>query len=174
MPSTSKIKGNSFERTIADFLTNLYGEKFMRAPGSGAYIGGKNAHRKQLLHEGQIRTFKGDIIPGESFLHLNAECKSYRDFPFHQFFQGPIKVLDGWIEQCVAVSDPSDFNILFMKFNRKGTFVAVQAQPNHHGLIFTRHFNYTSGINGHWFVMDHDLFWELNKDSAAELMKHGV
>lgn len=169
MPSPSKSKGNSFERVIADFLTDLYGEKFMRAPGSGAYIGGKNTHRKQFLHEGQIRTFKGDIIPGESFPRMNAECKSYKDFPFHQLFSGSVKLLDSWIDQCVTASDPDDFNILFMKFNRKGTYVAVQAQPNHTNLFLTRHFNYGTQHHGHWFIMDMDLFFELNSNKFKEL-----
>lgn len=169
MPSPSKAKGNSFERTIADFLTELYGEKFMRAPGSGAYIGGRNAQRKQFLHEGQVRSFKGDIIPGESFPRMNAECKSYRDFPFHQLFSGSVRILDSWIDQCVTASDPGDFNILFMKFNRKGTYVAVQSQPNHSPLIYTRHFNYTAGLNGHWMIMDHGLFWELNATTVKQL-----
>lgn len=171
MPSPSKAKGNSFERQTAEFLSKLYGESFIRAPGSGAYVGGKNTARKQVLHLGQIRSFKGDIIPGQSFPKLNAECKSYRDFPFHQFFQGSIKVLDAWIDQCMDVADPEDFSIIFMKFNRKGTFVAVQAQPNHTNLHFTRHFNYASLKHGHWFIMDHDLFWELNADAVKQLCK---
>ena len=169
MPSTSKNKGNSFERQVADHLTQLYGEKFIRAPGSGAYVGGKNTYRKQLLHEGQIRNFKGDIVPGKSFPRFNGECKNYKDFPFHQLFQGTCKILDGWIEQCVAVADEGDFNIVFMKFNRKGTYIAVQAQPNQTSLIFTRHFNYTSGLHGHWFIMDYELFWELNADAVKQL-----
>jgi hypothetical protein len=171
MTSPSKAKGNSFERYVADFLTNLYGEKFIRAPGSGAYVGGKNTHRKQLLHEGQIRNFKGDIVPGQSFSKFNAECKSYKDFPFHQLFQGSCKILDGWIDQCMDVADEGDFNIIFMKFNRKGTYVAIQAQPNHSTLFFTRHFNYATGKHGHWFIMDYDLFWELNADAVAQLCK---
>lgn len=171
MTSPSKAKGNSFERQTADFLTNLYGEKFIRAPGSGAYVGGKNTHRKQLLHEGQIRNFKGDIVPGQSFPKFNAECKSYKDFPFHQLFQGSCKILDGWIDQCMDVADEGDFNIIFMKFNRKGTYVAVQAQPNQTSLFFTRHFNYATGKHGHWFIMDYDLFWELNADAVAQLCK---
>jgi hypothetical protein len=171
MTSPSKAKGNSFERQTADFLTRLYSEKFIRAPGSGAYTGGKNHHRKQVLHEGQIRTFKGDIVPGQSFPRLNAECKSYKDFPFHQLFSGQIRVLDSWIQQCVDAGDDGDFNIIFMKFNRKGTYVAVQAQPNNSQLHFTRHFNYTSGLNGHWMVMDHDMFWELNADIVRDLCR---
>jgi len=172
MPSPSKNKGNSFERTIAQFLTELYGETFIRAPGSGAYVGGTNTKRKQFLHEGQIRSFKGDIIPGQSFPKLNAECKSYKDFPFHQLFYGSVKILDLWIQQCIDASDPGDFNIIFMKFNRKGTYVAVEAQPNHTDLLFTRHFNYGSGLNGHWYIMDLELFFELNADKVSRLCKN--
>ena len=169
MTSPSKAKGNSFERQTADFLTNLYGEKFIRAPGSGAYVGGKNTHRKQLLHEGQIRNFKGDIVPGQSFPRLNAECKSYKEFPFHQLFSGEVKLLESWIDQCMDVADEGDFNIIFMKFNRKGTYVAIQAQPNQTDLFFTRHFNYASKKYSHWFIMDHDLFFELNADTVKKL-----
>jgi hypothetical protein len=171
MTSPQKAKGNSFERQIADFLTELYGEKFIRVPHSGAYIGGANTHRKEFLHEGQIRSFKGDIIPGSSFPRFNAECKSYKDFPFHQLFQGECKTLESWIDQCMDVADDDDFNIIFMKFNRKGTYVAVQAQPNNTELIFTRHFNYGSKKHSHWFIMDHDLFWELNSDLVKALCK---
>ena len=69
------------------------------------------------------------------------------------------------------VADEGDFNIIFMKFNRKGTYVAIQAQPNHSTLFFTRHFNYATGKHGHWFIMDYDLFWELNADAVAQLCK---
>lgn len=169
MSSSSKNKGNTFERYIANFLTNVYGETFIRAPGSGAYVGGTNNRRKEFLHEGQIRSFKGDIVPGQSFSRLNAECKSYKDFPFHQLYQGSVKILDLWIQQCVDAGDDGDFNIIFMKFNRKGTYVAVQAQPNHTNLLFTRHFNYSSGLNGHWYIMDLELFFELNSDTVKTL-----
>lgn len=166
MPSPSKAKGNSFERICADFLTNLYGEKFIRAPGSGAYVGGKNTHRKQLLHEGQIRNFKGDIVPGQSFPKLNAECKSYKDFPFHQLFSQEIKLLEGWIDQCLDVADDGDFSIIMMKFNRKGTYVVVR--PNEQ-LTFKNKFDYTSSKHGSWIIMDHDEFWNLNSSQVKEL-----
>lgn len=169
MTSPSKNKGNNFERHIAQFLTELYGETFIRVPGSGAYVGGANTSRKEFLHEGQIRSFKGDIVPGQSFPKLNAECKSYKDFPFHQLFLGNVKILDAWISQCLEASDDGDFNIIFMKFNRKGIYVAVQAQPNHTNLFFTRHFNYASGLHGHWYIMDLELFFELNSEEVKSL-----
>ena len=79
MPSPSKNKGSGFERETAKFLSETYGESFIRAPGSGAYVGGKNQSRTEILHEGQIRSFKGDIVPGQSFHKLNIECKFYAD-----------------------------------------------------------------------------------------------
>lgn len=170
MPSPSKAKGNSFERQTADFLTELYGEKFIRVPHSGAFIGGKNTHRKEFLHEGQIRSFKGDIIPGESFPKFNAECKSYKDFPFHQLFSGHVKILESWIDQCMDVADPGDFNIIFMKFNRKGTYVAVQIS-NNSPLHLVRWLNYGSIKHDHWAVMDHDTFWDLNSSVVKDLCR---
>ena len=169
MPSPQKQKGSGFEREIARFLSNLYDESFIRAPGSGAYVGGTNQSRKEFLHEGQIRSFKGDIVPGQSFSKMNAECKSYKDFPFHQLFQGSVKILDSWIQQCLDASDDGDFNIIFMKFNRKGTYIAVQAQPNSTNLIFTRHFNYASGLNGHWYIMDMETFFNINESTVKDL-----
>jgi len=106
MPSPQKAKGSGFEREIAKYLSDVYGESFIRAPGSGAYIGGKNQNRTQILHEGQIRSFKGDIVPGESFPKFNAECKFYSDFSFHLLLNGEHKVLDSWLEQLLAVADP--------------------------------------------------------------------
>lgn len=167
MPSPSKAKGNSFEREIAAKLTDLYGESFIRAPGSGAYVGGSNSSRKQFLHEGQVRSFKGDIIPGQSFPKMNAEAKSYKDFPFYQLLHGSCKILDGWIEQMLEVADEGDFNILFMKFNRKGTFVAVESRhvwdPN---LSYIR---YQSQSLSSWHIFNLDLFLKVNSETVRLL-----
>ena len=166
MPSPSKNKGNSFERQVADFLTNLYSEKFLRAPGSGAYIGGKNTVRKEFLHEGQIRTFKGDIIPGESFPRINIECKSYKDFPFHQLYTGSCKQLDEWIKQCLEVADNGDFTIIFMKFNRKGIYIATPTQSQ---LTYKNHTTYQSLNYGTWIIQEHNTFWHDNSGIVKQL-----
>lgn len=126
--AAAKRKGSSYEREVAKFLTEKFDETFIRAPQSGAYVGGKNAGRKQFLHEGQIRNFKGDIVPGPSYEYMNIECKSYKDFPFHRLIQGfPVPILDQWIEQTLDVADEGDLNIIFMKFNRIGQFVCWQS-----------------------------------------------
>jgi hypothetical protein len=161
MPSASKNKGSSFEREIAKFLTDLYGESFIRAPGSGAYIGGKNQSRTQVLHEGQIRSFKGDIVPGLSFPKFNAECKSYADFPFHLLMSGECKVLDAWINQLMDVAETGDCSVLYMKFNRKGKFVAVQSKFT---WVADNFIHYNSETTGEWIIMEFDHFFKLNKD----------
>ena len=161
MTSPQKAKGSSFEREVANHLTKLYNESFIRAPGSGAYVGGKNQSRKQMLHEGQVRSFKGDIVPGQSFTKFNAECKSYGDFPFHQVLAGSCKQLDSWLDQLMDVSDEGDLNILFVKINRKGRFVGVQTK---YTWVTDQFMYYTSPKHGDWLLVDFDHFFNHNKD----------
>jgi hypothetical protein len=161
MTSPQKAKGSSFEREVANHLTKLYNESFIRAPGSGAYVGGKNQSRKQMLHEGQVRSFKGDIVPGQSFTKFNAECKSYADFPFHQVLAGSCKQLDSWLDQLMDVSDDGDLNILFVKINRKGRFIAVQTK---YTWVTDQFMYYTSPKHGDWILVDFDHFFNHNKD----------
>ena len=161
MPSPQKAKGSGFEREIAKYLTEKYNESFIRAPGSGAYVGGKNQKRTEFLHEGQIRSFKGDVVPGESFKKMNVECKFYADFPFHLILTGDCKVLDGWIAQLMDVADADDINILFMKFNRKGRYVCVQSKLT---WVADNFIYYTSKKYGDWTIFEFDSFFNFNTD----------
>ena len=161
MPSPSKNKGSSFEREVAKYLSDTYKESFIRAPGSGAYVGGKNQSRKQFLHEGQIRSFKGDIVPGQSFTKFNAECKNYGEFPFHLMFAGDCRQLDSWIAQMMDVAEEGDMNILFIKITRKGKFVVV---PTNKTWVTDQFFHYTSKAHGDWIMIDFDHFFKHNKD----------
>jgi hypothetical protein len=164
MTSPQKAKGSGFEREIAKYLSEKYNESFIRAPGSGAYVGGKNQVRKEVLHEGQIRSFKGDVVPGESFKRMNIECKFYADFPFHLLLTGDCKVIDAWIDQLMDVADEYDVNLLFMKFNRKGRYVAVQSKLT---WVSDNFVYYTSKKHGDWTIFEFDSFFELN----TELLK---
>ena len=171
MSNPQKAKGSSWEREVARDLSRRYGESFIRAQGSGAYVGGKNLVRKDSLSEDQVRSFKGDIVPGESFPRLNAECKSYKDFPFHQLLQGPSRILDSWLDQLMTVSDAEDFNILFMKFNRKGQFVAVQFNDKLD--LSQSHIFYNSSHHGAWIVYDYGQFWDRHADIVRSLCGQG-
>jgi hypothetical protein len=161
MSSPQKNKGSGYEREVAKFLSDLYGESFIRAPGSGAYVGGKNQARTQFLHEGQIRSFKGDIVPGQSFSRMNIECKFYADFPWHLVLTGECKQLDTWLEQLLDVEDEGDLNLLFMKFNRKGQYVAVQGKLT---WVADNCIFYSSAKHGDWVLMEFTSFFKLNKD----------
>jgi len=168
MPSPQKAKGSGWERDVAKYLTELYSLPFHRAPGSGAYVGGRNSSRKAFLDEGQVRSFKGDVVPPKEFPKMNLEAKFYKDFPFHQLFHGEIKILESWLEQMLEPADEGDFSILVMKFNRKGKWVAVR--PNE-DLTFTRSFTYDSEAHGRWIIMDYDDFWGTNHGEVAQLCK---
>jgi hypothetical protein len=161
MSSPQKQKGSSWERDVAKYLSELYDDHFVRVPNSGAFIGGSNSHRKQNLSENQIKGFKGDIIPPDSWAKFNAEAKNYADFPFHLVLSGECKQLNTWLDQLMSVSDEGDLNILFMKFNRKGRYVAVQC-----GLTWvTDNFTYySSGKFGDWLIIEFNHFFKNNKD----------
>jgi hypothetical protein len=159
--SKSKNKGNSFEREVATYLSKLYNDSFVRAPHSGAYVGGSNSHRKEYLSENQAKSYKGDIIPPDSWKNFNAEAKSYADFPFHQVLTGHCKQLDSWLDQLMAVAEPDDLNILFMKFNRKGKFVCVQSKLT---WITDQFLYYSSEKHKDWLIIEFDHFWAHNKD----------
>jgi hypothetical protein len=163
----SKNKGKSWERDIADYLTTLYGEKFIRVPHSGAYIGGKNSERKTQLNEGQIRSFKGDINPPQDWIRFNCEAKNYADFPFHQLFTGSNRQLETWLEQLLAVADNNDLNILIIKISRKGKFVAVESK--YHWNFSISHFKYSSQKYGEWTLYDFDQFWSVNHDLVRSI-----
>ena len=99
---------------------------------------------------------------------MNAEAKNYADFPFHQLFTGSCKQLDGWIEQMLEVADEGDFNILFMKFTRKGTYVVV---PHNHNWDPTlSSFTYRSRQQV-WQIFDLEQFLKLNRESIAALCR---
>lgn len=165
MPSKSKTKGSSFEREVSNFLSELYEDSFIRVKDSGAFTGGRNVVRKGSLTEGQIRAAKGDIVPPDQWRHFNCECKSYKEFPFHQLFSsGPIALLEEWIEQTLEAADTGDFNFIIMKFNRKGRYIAYQLEPLGTPFQTIRHLDYTDKNDNVWRFTSFDDFIGLNTD----------
>jgi len=170
MPSKSKTKGSSFERETANELSTLYNESFVRTPSSGAYVGGSNVARKEVLSEGQIQSFRGDIIPPDDWKHFNVECKSYADFPFHQLLlSGDIRLLDEWTEQLLAVAEENDLNLLILKFNHKGKYIGFEERLLDTSFTTNRHIIYN-----HWVITGYKDFWELNQASVKHHSTNGV
>lgn len=166
MPSKSKAKGASFERDVAKFLSELYGDSFTRTPHSGAFTGGQNAHRKTVMTEGQIRSFKGDIIPPDHWKKFNCECKNYGSFPFHHLlFDKKIPMLDDWIEQTMDAADTGDCNIVFFKITRIGKFVVYEADQPFRADRFIEYCDKNQKV---WRITEFESFFDRNKDAFAQ------
>lgn len=172
MPSKSKTKGNSFEREIAKYLSELYNDSFKKVITSGAYIGGSNNIRKNTLSENQIRSHKGDIVPPDDWKYFNCEAKSYSEFPFHHLLiDKKIPLLEEWINQTMEVADKDDINVIFMKFNRIGRYTCFQLPKPFNTKRFV---DYNSENHGLWRFTSFDDFFNNNKEIFAEVCKKTI
>lgn len=165
MPTKSKEKGKNFEREVCAYLSKLYESSFTRAPSSGAYTGGKNSHRKDWLTEGQVWANKGDIIPPDNWNSFNAECKAYKQFPFHKLLSNEeIPMLEEWFEQTLEAAEKGDCSIIFMKFNNVGRYVAFLMPQD---FETTRHIDYIDKNNNLWRITGFIDFFNLNKSNLS-------
>lgn len=160
--SKSKAKGSSWERAICAKLITHFGDGFWRTISSGAFVGGKNAVRKQFMTEGHISATKGDISTPEHMPHLVIEAKNYADFLFHHLYT-ECKQLDTWIKQLEDCMDDGDYGILIFKITRKGEFVAVPIGP--------AYFPTNHTIYGKYAIYEFSTFLENNKDLILQLSK---
>jgi len=125
-----KNKGNNFEREVADLLSEIYDESFIRVPNSGAFIGGKNQYRASSLDSAQQKTFRGDIITPDGW-DLVIECKHYKEPPsWNRLFNSFEKTdIARWIEELRYDSKLDDGkmrpHIIICKFNRQGIYFIV-------------------------------------------------
>ena len=158
MPSKSKAKGNAWELEVSKFLTDTYSESFLRVPSSGAFVGGKNTHRKATIDQAQLSSKKGDIHPPMGWNHFNLECKSYADFPFHQLWYADVKILDAWIQQQKDVEDEGDLNLILIKISRKDKWVVFQQNL---GFTVDRGLPYKGWVFASW-----DDFWLTNHNQT--------
>lgn len=170
MTGKAKSKGNSAERELAKFLMATFGGSFIRVPNSGAYVGGKNAFRREFLSDGQVRNAKGDIIPPGHMPRLVLESKFYADFAFHSLLTpGNVPQLDTWIKQTVECVDPGDLWFVAFKINRKGWFTCMSydvAMQNNFKL--ENHCVYSDGKNK-YIVTELNQFFINNKDLILQL-----
>lgn len=123
--SKSKNKGSNAERELCKILTDTFGQKFVRAALSGAWLGGKNIHRKTGLSAGQVASMKSDISPPDSLRHLVIESKFYSSFLFHQLLTNENKQLDEWIKEVLVGAEPHETWLIAMKFNRLGWYICI-------------------------------------------------
>lgn len=132
-PGGGKSKGSGFESTVAKLLTKqLHPLNFIRTPGSGARVGGKNfATIGAMFGEDALKIFVGDVVPvnerqeGVKFLH-SVECKFYATCDnFTSLASGKANVFK-WFNEAVADAAKIDKNpMLIFKWNHTPIFVAT-------------------------------------------------
>jgi len=106
--STSKCIGNTFERRVGALFSTALGGTWVRVPNSGAYVGGKNCHRRQNLDEDRLTLFSADLIPPKGWENVIVECKKRAKIEFRQFADiNGSKLLNEWIDQ--VYSDNKEF-----------------------------------------------------------------
>jgi hypothetical protein len=101
MANASKAKGKTFERKIADFLSEKYGQKFIRVPNSGAFFGGTNSALRADYPARLKSNLAGDLICPPDFIFV-VECKTRKDSAsdlVQILAKGESKELDSWLEQ---------------------------------------------------------------------------
>lgn len=166
--SKSKNKGNGGERELCRIFGDTFGLPFIRSRNSGAFVGGKNAARKEGLTENQIRGQKGDIIPPDDMPHLVIEGKFYKDFRFHQLMQpGPCPQLDEWIGQALDAIDAGDLWMICFKINLRGWYIAIP-EEFFKDFAFGNHCVYSGG-RGCFKVTDLKDFLDQNRDAIMRL-----
>lgn len=169
MAINSKNKGNTWEREIAKFLSKLFNESFIRTSLSGAFVGGQNAHRKEVLSDSQITMSKGDIIPPDNMLKLNIEAKFYSDLSFHQLVDGKCQQLDNWIDQSNVTSDATDISFIIFKINRKGSWTVFNEKLLKKFSVegYVRYFY----DNEYYIIVDFEKFFNKNYKKIKLLSK---
>ena len=129
--TNGKQKGNSFERKIANRLSERFREHlgvetgFRRNSDSGSYFGGTNKTRTQT-HNLDYAIF-GDLICPSDFKYV-IECKHYKSPPSWQsFMEGDIKQWNEWIAQNEQDSvSAGKIGALIIKYNNVPEMVFLE------------------------------------------------
>lgn len=162
--SNPKQKGNRGERELSKLLETHFDSSFVRVPSSGAFIGGKNAYRKDSLSANQIRGSKADIIPPDELPNVVFESKFYKEFGFHHFAYGTQNTqLNKWIEELEFDCDEDDIGFLCIKINFKGWFVCFHKK----WLGQFKIENYS--VYNDYIVTGANEFFDANKEKILEL-----
>lgn len=131
MGVNGKQKGNSFERKIANLLSDRFAEHtgiekpFRRNPDSGSFFGGSNIDRKDV-YDTEWAIY-GDLICPKNF-NFSIECKHYKTPPtLNAILKGEVTEWDKWISQARQDSKASEKAMLIIiKYNRTETLTITE------------------------------------------------
>ena len=126
MALQSKKKGNRGELEAVHILNDRFGSNlFARAVSSGAWIGGGNRHRAEVLTDEQQLAFASDIICPVWFKYV-IEHKSYAQLDFWELFNDKSN-LHQWFAQVEAdASFVGKLPMLVVKINNHKRIVFVK------------------------------------------------
>ena len=119
-----KPKGSSWERTIAQRLTDQTGLEFRRVPGSGAWMGGQNRQKNMNVLSGAQEALSGDIM-GPDGWPFSIECKNTAAFPrFHLMLENKDTQVDAFLlEAMTDAYHVEKIPLLALKKTRRGEFM---------------------------------------------------
>lgn len=130
-PGMGKAKGSGFEGVIAKKLSvALAPLTFIRSPGSGARVGGKNFETfGKMFGEDALKLFVADVVAtnekdsGLTFKH-SIECKSYaKSDSFETMVAGNANIFK-WFQESVTDAAKIDKNpLLIFKWNHTPIYV---------------------------------------------------
>jgi hypothetical protein len=134
-PGGGKAKGSGFESLIAKKLSAALPINFIRSPGSGARVGGKNFSTiGAMMGEEALKLFNADVVPvNEAAVGLrfnfSIECKSYATPDnFTSLVSGSANVFKWFEESVVDSAKIGREPVLIFKWNHTPIFVAVLAR----------------------------------------------
>lgn len=145
----SKKKGKVGEAHIAKLLTKVTGQKWMRIPNSGAFVGKSNRRRLIEMSRGQITAALGDIFPPDNLKYrFVVESKFYKTFAIDKLDSGKVPAkLKEWVEE----NEYDCISALMIKDTQK-----------HLGLIYIRINNTTPFLVGNIDYIQKELGIKLN------------
>lgn len=129
----SKAKGSGFEGTVAKTLSKALAPlNFIRTPGSGARVGGKNFETiGKMFGEDALKIFVGDVVPvnerqeGVTF-HHSIECKFYAtQDPFTSLVSNTANLFKWFAEAQDDAKKVDKQPMLIWKWNHTQIFVAI-------------------------------------------------
>jgi hypothetical protein len=132
-PGGGKAKGNGFEGQVAKKLSAALPINFIRSPGSGARVGGKNFDKLGALFGAEaMKLFSADVVPinekeaGCTF-RFSVECKSYATSDnFVALASGTANIF-AWFQESVVDAAKTDRHpMLIAHWNRSPNYVFVR------------------------------------------------
>ena len=165
----SKQKGNGFELTVAKLLSkSLAPLNFIRTPGSGARVGGKNfATIGQMFGEDALKIFVGDVVPVNEKqtnvkFNVSCECKFYATQDHFAALMTDNALVYKWMKESEEDAKKIDRTpILIFKWNHTKIYVATTGSlpGNTRKMTLTRPDGADINIGVLEDVLEHKDFW---------------